>query len=453
MFASFRRSVELARHYPDLYFVGLLTHDHIRSAFGAATVLGRSWIYNPLVTITVFLTQCLSPDHSCREAVSKLIAWRVRNQMKPCSADTGAYCIARDQLTEKQCQDLARQTGKQLEDSAPKAWLWLGHRVRVIDGSTVTMPDTEANQAEYPQQKQQKPGCGFPIARILVVFSLSVGSVVELLIGPYKGKMTGENTMFRTIHDQFSKGDVALVDRLFAGWFDIALRLQLGIETVARKHQNRVADFRTGKKLGKDDHIITIPKPDRPGWMTKEVYRSLPDELTLRQVRVRVTQRGFRTKEVIVDTTLLDDLEITKNDLSNLYRQRWMAELNLRSIKNILQMDHLRCKTPERVRKEFHMHMLAYNLIRKVMAIAAKEAGVAPYQISFKGALQTLNNFLLSMNKQTDIEQWCRALINAIGTHRVADRPDRYEPRVRKRRPKPYPLMTKPRNDYKKSIQ
>ena len=130
-----------------------------------------------------------------------------------------------------------------------------------------------------------------------------------------------------------------------------------------------------------------------------------------------------------------------------------MAELNLRSIKNILQMDHLRCKTPERVRKEFHMHMLAYNLIRKVMAIAAKEAGVAPYQISFKGALQTLNNFLLSMNKQTDIEQWCRALINAIGTHRVADRPDRYEPRVRKRRPKPYPLMTKPRNDYKKSIQ
>ena len=350
MFASFRRSVELARHYPDLYFVGLLTLNDTRSAFGAATVLGRSWIYNPLVTITVFLTQCLSPDHSCREAVSRLIAWRVRNQMKPCSADTGAYCIARDQLTEKQCQDLARQTGKQLEDSAPKAWLWLGRRVRIIDGSTVSMPDTEANQAEYSQQKQQKPGCGFPIARILVVFSLSVGSVVELLIGPYKGKMTGENTMLRTIHDQFAKGDVALVDRLFAGWFDIALRLQQGI-------------------------------------------------------------------------------------------------------KNILQMDHLRCKTPERIRKEFYMHMLAYNLIRKVMAIAAKEASVAPYQISFKGALQTLNNFLQSFNRQTDIEQWCRALINAIGSHRVADRPDRYEPRVRKRRPKPYPLMTKPRNDYKKSIQ
>jgi len=168
---------------------------------------------------------------------------------------------------------------------------------------------------------------------------------------------------------------------------------------------------------------------------------------------VRVAQRGFRTKEVIVDTTLLDEFEITKSDLSTLYRQRWMAELNLRSIKNILQMDHLRCKTPERVRKEFYMHMLAYNLIRKVMAIAAKETGVAPYQISFKGALQTLNNFLLSFNRQTDIEQWCRTLINAIGAHRVADRPDRYEPRVRKRRPKPYPLMTKPRNDYKKSIQ
>jgi hypothetical protein len=315
------------------------------------------------------------------------------------------------------------------------------------------MPDTEANQAEYPQQKQQKPGCGFPIARILVVFSLSVGSVVELLIGPYKGKLTGETTMLRTIHDQFAKGDVALVDRLFGGWFDIALRQQLGIDTVARKNHNRLADFGTGKKLGKDDHIITIPKPDRPSWMTKEVYKSLPDELTIRQVRVRVTQRGFRTKEVIVDTTLLDDIEITKSDLANLYRQRWMAELNLRSIKNILQMDHLRCKTPERVRKEFYMHMLAYNLIRKVMAIAAKEAGVAPYQISFKATLQTLNNFLLSFNSQTDIESWCRALIDAIGAHQVADRPDRYEPRVRKRRPKPYPIMTKPRSEYKRSIQ
>lgn len=453
MFALFRRSVELARHYPDLYFVGLLTHDDISSAFGVATARGRSWIYSPLVTITVFLTQCLSSDHSCREAVSKLIAWRVRNKIKSCSPKTGAYCISRDQLTEKQCQDLARQTGKQLEDSAPKGWLWHGRRVCVIDGSTITMPDTEANQAEYPQQKQQKPGCGFPIARILVVFSLSVGSAVELLIGPYKGKKTGETSMLRTIHDQFSKGDVALVDRLFAGWFDIALRQQQGIDTVARKNHNRLADFQTGKKLGKDDHIVTIPRPDRPRWMTKKVYNSLPDKLTIRQVRVRVTQRGFRTKEVIVDTTLLDDIEITKDDLTNLYRQRWMAELNLRSIKNILQMDHLRCKTPERVRKEFYMHMLAYNLIRKVMAIAAKEAGVSPYQISFKGALQTLSNFLLSFNSQTDIEQWCRALINAIGAHQVADRPDRYEPRVRKRRPKPYPLMTKPRNDYKNSIK
>jgi hypothetical protein len=231
------------------------------------------------------------------------------------------------------------------------------------------------------------------------------------------------------------------------------MRQQRGIDSVMRKHHNRRADFRTGKRLGKDDHIITVPKPDRPGWMTKEVYKSLPDELTIRQVRVRVTQRGFRTKEVIVDTTFLDETAVTISDLARLYRRRWMAELNLRSIKTILQMDHLRCKTPERVRKEFYMHLLAYNLIRKVMAVAASEAAVAPYQISFKGTLQTLTNFLLSFNRHTDIENWCRALIDAISVHRVAERPDRYEPRVRKRRPKPYPLMTKPRNEYKKFIQ
>jgi hypothetical protein len=436
-----------------LFFVGLLTEDDIRSAMTDATALARRWIYTPLVTINVFLTQCMSADHSCRDAVARLIAWRVKRGLGSCSADTGTYCTARDQLPEEACHALARNAGRQLDDDAPKEWLWKERRVYVVDGSTVTMPDTAANQREYPQQKQQKPGCGFPIARIVVVFSLAVGSAVEMTIGKYKGKLTGENSMFRRLHKSFRRGDVILSDRCYAGWFDIALCLQHGLDVITRMHQNRRADFRKGKRLGKDDHIISVRKPDRPKWMSKHTYQSLPDQLQLRQVRVRIMQNGFRVKEVIVDTTLLDNLKYTKQDLSQAYQRRWGAELNLRSLKIALQMDHLRCKTTHRVHNEFYLHLLAYNLIRKTIAVAAVESQLQPHQISFKGALQTALNFLMTIDAATDLDQWCKQLVQAIATHKVANRPDRFEPRVRKRRPKPYKLMTKPRREYKKHLK
>jgi putative transposase len=450
MLGSFRAAVQAARREEALYFAALLSEESILEAFGDARWLWQAWVYTPAVTVWVFLSQCLSMDHSCREAVARLIAWRVACGRRPCSADTGAYCWARDDLPEAACRQLARQTGTALESEAPAEWLWRGRRVRVIDGSTITMPDTAANQAEYPQLATQQPGCGFPIARIVVVFSLAVGTVLEAAIGKYEGKQTGENSMFRRLYGCLADGDVLLADRYFSGWFDIALPQQRGVDVVVRKHQLRVTDFRSGPRLGKDDHLVHWHKPPRPKWMSSETYAALPETLTLREVRVRVSQKGFRTRQVIVVTTLLDAEQSPADEIGELYRRRWQAELHLRSIKTVLQMDHLRCKTPHRVRNEFFMHLLGYNLIRRVMALAALESGACPWQVSFKGTLQTLNNFLPTLGSGASLDAWCHALLVAIATHAVDDRPDRYEPRLLKRRPKKYKHLREPRANYKR---
>jgi hypothetical protein len=381
--------------------------------------------------------------------VARLIAWRLAFGLKPCSADTGAYCTARGDLPEEALHGLVRESGKQVEDESPETWLWHGRRVRVVDGSTVTMPDTEANQAVYPQQKTQKPGCGFPIARILVIFSLSLGTVLDAAIGKYHGKQTGENSLFRTLYDALDKGDIILADRYFSGWSDIALPLQRGIDIVVRKHQARWTDFRRGEWLGKDDHLVRWTKPKRPKWMSAEQHAALPAELTLREVRIHVTQKGFRTKSLVVVTTLLDAEEYPPEEIALLYRRRWQAELHLRSLKIVLQMDHLRCKTPERVRNEFFTHLLGYNLIRGVTAAAAFQTGKSPWEISFKGTLQTLDQFLPILLSKVSSETWCMALLTAVATHNVGNRPDRFEPRLRKRRPKPYKHLREHRRNYK----
>ena len=373
MFQSFHAAVARARRHGTLYFAALLCEDRIEEAFGTARWLWQGWIYTPAVTVWVFLSQCLSADHSCRDAVARLMAWRVACGLKPCSADTGAYCTARNDLPEDVLHELMRGTGKQVEDESPETWLWHRRKVRVVDGSTITMPDTPANQAAYPQQKSQKPGCGFPLARILVIFSLSAGTVLEAAIGKYKGKQTGENSLFRELHATLAEGAVVLADRYFSGWCDIALLLQRGVDIVVRKHQLRRTDFRTGQRLGKEDHLVAWSRPERPTWMSAEQYATLPGELTLRELRIRVTQPGMRTRSLVVVTTLLDAQQYPAEEIASLYRRRWQAELYLRSIKIVLQMDHLRCRTPERVRNEFYMHLVGYNLIRGVMATAAQQ--------------------------------------------------------------------------------
>ncbi len=414
-------------------------------------------IYSPLVTLWVFLGQVLSADSSCRAAVAGLIAHRISRGQPPCSAETGAYCQARKRLPEKFFSDVARHTGRALDDNAKVDWRWKQRRVLVYDGSTVSMPDTPENQSAYPQPVVQKPGLGFPMARIAAVFSLACGAVLELGICRYAGKGQSELGMLRTLWNIFLPGDIMLADRLMCSWTEMVMLKQRGVDCVCRFTSHRTADFRRGKRLGKDDHIVKWLKPTKPRSIDRKSYDVLPDFLMVRETRVRVEQPGFRSRTLIIATTLLNAEEVTKCDLAELYFARWNAELDLRSLKQTMQMDILRCKTPELVRKEIWTHILAYNLIRTIIAQAAGKHDLKPRSISFKGAIQTLEAFqpLIALRGERDAAfriYLYEQILDAIATHQVADRPDRFEPRKRKRRPKPYDRLMKPRHEAKRDI-
>jgi DDE family transposase len=442
----------------DLPFTNVLTEGIIAQALTAMNVCWVDRIYSPLVTLWVFLGQVLSADHSCRAAVARLIAHRLSQGQRPCSAETGAYCQARKRLPEGFFSDVARRTGRALETNVETQWLWKSRRVYVYDGSSVSMPDTVENQRDYPQPDTQKPGLGFPLARIAAVFSLACGAVLDLGICRYAGKGQSELGMLRTLWNMFLPGDVMLADRLMCAWTEMVMLKQRSVESVCRLTSHRTADFRRGERLGKNDHIVKWLKPTKPRSIDRETYDALPEFLMIRECRVQVAQRGFRVRTIIIATTLLDSDEFTKNDLAQLYRARWNAELDLKSLKQTLQMDVLRCKTPELVRKEIWTHILAYNLIRTIMAQAATKHGIEPRTISFKGTLQTLEAFQPVISLRGEHNSAFRqflydCLLNAIARHRVADRPDRFEPRLRKRRPKHYGFLRKPRRDTKRDMR
>ncbi len=449
-FDSFRSRVHHARQCGDLYFASLISKETIESVFGQSTsVLGAARVYSTSVTLWVFLSQVMSIHHGCIPAVAKLLTYRVANGQPACSASTGAYCIARDKLDESAMHRLVTSSGQAVEAKSPDAWLWLGHRVITADGATVTMADTPENQAEYPQLSSQAEGCGFPIVRMVVLFALSTGVVLEMAMGRYKGKLTHEVSLFRQIDGIIEETDVFLADRAYAGWFEMARMMKRGAHVVIRKHQMRKSDFRTGIRNGKDDHSIELSKPQRPKWMSVEEYETYPDSIRIREIKIRVANQGFRTREIIVHTSLLDDTDYTKEEIAALFRRRWQAELHLRSLKTIMQMEHLRCKEPHRVRNEIRTHMLAYNLIRGVMAEAAIEGDVQPWQISFKSTLTTVSDMLPVLGALSNADELCDVLFRCCLQHVVGNRPDRYEPRVLKRRPKQYKLMQKPRGNYK----
>jgi hypothetical protein len=332
--------------------------------------------------------------------------------------------------------------------------LFVGRPVKLLDGSTVIMPDTEANQAEYPQSRSQKPGLGFPIARILVIISLAVGTVLDAAMGPYRGKQSSELGLYRQINGQLQPGDIALADRLFCNYWVIADSQRRGVDVVFRLHQARKFDFRRGRRLGRNDHIVTWQKPDRPDWMSREEYIAMPKELRIREIRVRIKDRTKRSREIIIATTLLDDLKYSACALGDLFKQRWHAELDIRSLKTTMKMEMLRTKTPDMVRKEVGMHLLAYNLIRGVMAEAARGSVMQPRELSFNGARQTIRAFEETyLYEPKQIAADFPRLLDLIGQKRVGDRPDRYEPRGIKRRPKPYRLLTMPRREAKRRIE
>jgi hypothetical protein len=442
----------------DLPFSDVLSEGMIAQALTAISVCWLDRIYTPLVTLWVFLSQVLSADHSCRTAVARLIAHRLSRGQPPCSPETGAYCQARKRLPEKFFSAVACLVGRALDAKANHRWLWKGRRVYMFDGTTVTMPDTPENQAAYPQVYNQKPGLGFPIARLGAMISLSCGAIVNLGFCRYAGKRQGEVSLLRRLWNVLHPGDVLLTDCLMANWTNILLLQKRGVELVSRLNKaTRKADFRRGKRLGKEDHIVRWFKPTSIRSLDRQTYQSLPEYITIRETRIRVAQPGFRTKFIVVVTTLLDPRQTTKEELATLYRARWNNELDLRTIKSTMQMHHLRCKTPELVHKEIWTHILAYNLIRTIIAQAAVKRDVLPRSISFKGAMQTLEAFqpLIEFRAAHDPAHRLRLyqhLLDAIAAHRVADRPDRYEPRMKKARRNHYDWLTRPRAEIKREM-
>jgi len=441
----------------DLPFTDVLSEGIVSQALTAINVAWLDRIYSPLVTLWVFLGQVLNQDHSCRAAVARLIAHRASCGQQPCSAETSAYCQARKRLPEEFFAAVACKTGQALDNNARPHWLWKARRVLVYDGSTVSMPDTAENQQAYPQPPQQQPGLGFPLARIAAFFSLSCGAVVDLAICSYAGKGHSELGMLHKLWDLLRPGDIMLADRYMCAWHEIYLLLQRGVDTVTRVHHCRRVDFRRGERLGKDDHIVEWRRPGRIRSIDWPSLKLLPERITIRETRVRIHQPGFRCRSMIVVSTLLDAEAVSASDLAELYRARWNAELDLRSLKQTMQMDILRCKTPELVRKEIWTHILAYNLIRTIIAQAANTHHVEPRTISFKGAIQTLQAFQPLIAAQGDCSSIRRRslyhqLLDAVATHRVADRPDRFEPRQRKRRQKKYDRMMKPRHQLKREM-
>jgi hypothetical protein len=449
---SYRRRLAKSSQFP---ISNLLSAAEVEEAVAAEGCSFRERIFTPAVTVWIFLGQVLDPDHSCRQALLRFVAWLSAHALRRCSSESGAYCRARKRLPEAVLRRLARTKGRKLVEESPRHWHWFGLNVNVGDGSTASMPDTGANQKAYPQSRSQKRGVGFPMVRLVVIFSLSVGTVLEAAFNPCRGKETGETGMLRTLMYSLQRGDLLLGDRYFANYWIIALARVLGIEVVFRQHQLRKVDFRKGRRLGKNDHVVVWTKPPRPKWMSQIFWECLPATLTLREVRLRIPKGKNRTREIVVVTTLLDAGRYKKSEIETLYKRRWQAELHLRSLKTVMQMDILRCKTPEMVRKEIWVHFLIYNLIRMAMAQAADNHSCQPWQISFKGALQALSAFggFWPTGQLTDPDAYYRDMLEAIAEHRVGHRPDRVEPRAKKRRPKQYDLLNQPREEARAKLR
>jgi hypothetical protein len=402
-------------------------------------------VFSPVTTIWGFLSQVLSEDHSCRDAVSRMIAHRAANGTKVCSPNTASYCNARSRIRTSVLSTLATRTAEELQTSVGDQWKWNGRSVYIVDGSHVSMPDTAKNQAVYPQPPTQKPGLGFPLARITVALSLATGACHNLAIAPYKGKGTGEKTLFRRMYDTFNPGDVVLADALFDDYFIACELCNRGIDIVARAQHERAGSRMAQSKP--DDDIIVWQRPNKPRGMTGEKYRSYPKHLLMRQVTVDARDKNNRVKQFKVITTILDQ-SIDGKQIGDLFERRWDGEVDIRSIKSTMQMDILRCKTPDMVHKEIWTHLLAYNLLRTVMAVAANENDIEPRKVSFKGTKQALTAFApkIEAARPEDRAALIDAMLTTIAYHRVGDRPGRWEPRARKRRPKPAARLTQPRH-------
>jgi putative transposase len=450
----FRLVVSSFMQHAGLPFASVLPEETIQQAFEEAEsdfAQEDDDVYTPAITLWAFLSQVLfkAEQRSCLAAVSRVIVLCVALGRKPCSDNTGAYCRARAKLPVVVIQRLALTVADGSEQKLPRRWLWKGRHVHLVDGTTVSMPDTEDNQATYPQPSCQQEGLGFPIARMVVLLSLATAMVKGMAMGPYAGKETGETALLRELLARLGSDDILLADRYYCSYFLIALLVELGIDFVARLHQARKTDFRRLRRLGPGDYLLRWTRPQRPPWMDQETYDRMPASLGVRQLEVQVRQPGFRVDNFLVVTTLVESETYTKDDIAELYHQRWLVELDIRALKITLGMDVLRCKTPHMVAREIWTCLLAYNLIRQTMLEAALASDRSPRQLSFTAAMQKIaaSWATLAVCEPSMLVLLIAAQLEQLAGHVVGNRPGRVEPRAVKRRPKPHKLLSKPRGE------
>jgi len=458
--SDFRQVVASFLSQPGLPFVNILSAERIERIFARhGNLFGVGRIYSTAVMVWSFLSQVLrdGKEASCQAAVARVVAYQEQHGAAAPTSDTGDYCRARNKLSEAALRDVSREVAAEMQEQARDEWLWKGRQAKLVDGFTFTMPDTPENQAEFPSPKSQKTGVGLPIARAVAILSLATACAMDLAIGPYAGKETGETALLRQLLGSFNPDDVAVMDRYYCSFMMIALLLGRNVDVCTRMHQKRHVDFRRGRRLGKYDHIIVWTKPQRPTWMDQATYDTIPERMELREIRYRIVQPGYRTSTITIATTLTDAEVTSKEDIAELYGFRWNSELDIRSIKQSLNLAHVRSKSPEMVRKELWTTMLGYNLIRTTAAAAAVLHNKQPRQISFTTTCQyvlaswtLLSNDLIAADL---VQSYCRRMLSQIAECEVAHRPGRLEPRVIKRRRHGYKLMQEPRAVLRAKLQ
>jgi IS4 transposase len=417
--------------------------------------LGHVWrerIFTPLVTLWTFLSQVLCADNSCKNAVARVLTFLARTVGLDASHDPSSYCTARQRLPRELLPRLSGLVAGRLAAKVKPEDLWHGHRVKLVDGSSVQMPDTQENQEAYPQPSCQKRGCGFPVARLVGLFDLLTGALVNLVLGALK---VSETRLFRSLWDTLEAGDVVVADKLFCAYADLVLLLRRGVYGVFGLHAKRKLNFRKGKPLGRGDRLMVWEKGRRPDWMSKEEFAALPPTLSVRVLRFACPIPGWRAEQVIVVTTLLDPNVYPFRDVAELYFRRWNIETDLRHLKTTMKMEMLRTKSPDMVEREIWAHLLAYNLVRTLMWEAAQRRRVGPTTLSFKAAIQemmALWPFTVTATRTHDLTRFYDSLLRILGTHKIPNRPGRTEPRVIKRRPKNYPVMGAPRPECRRSL-
>ncbi len=429
---------EYATNSDSYRFFNLLTGPELFDQVESLLPEHRERLFPPTETLSMFLAQAMSADRSCQSAVNDAAIKRLTGGLALCSTHTGAFCRARQRLPVDMVSILAGDTARLVSEQVPQEWRWRGRAVRLVDGTTITMADTPANQGAYPQVQSQKAGLGFPLCRLVGIMCLASGVVLNSAIGRYCGKGGDEQTLLRSILDTLAFGDILLGDAYYATYFLLCALQARGIDAVFEQQgaRRRSTDFRCGQRLGQRDHLIELQKPKiRPAWMSPSQYDSAPKRITVREVK---------TAGRILVTTLKCPKQTPKKALKTLYQRRWNIELDLRSIKTTLGMDMLSCKTPEMAIKEIWVYLLAYNLIRLLMAQAALLADQLPRNLSFKHTLQLWIAFN-QHNHAANREEKLMGLFILIAQQQVGNRPHRIEPRAIKRRPKPFPFLAKPR--------